>query len=522
MEVVGLFCVLTVGLLTRLIIVSRVNTSFDTYGHLYFALEVKRQNSGPFGKIKTKVIGSKSFRHPFLWHWIIGILSFDFFYTNRQWVNAVFDTLFIGLIFCLISVSYDPKTAFFVALLYIFTPILFSGISTGPRIKSLTPRITSEVAINLYFILVLTPIPIPEYISISLSILLGVYTLLSSKFGVQAIVLLSIFISIFLFSYKPILILLVSFFISIIVTRGMFLKTLKHQANHLIWYFKKNLKGEMIISNRNSFNLLKEKSKGKKGILKIGTIILQLIRRNSFGVVTFKLPALIAGISLFIYSNFFMGHVESIVPEIYVSVLAALVIYLMVNTSILLFIGEAERYLNHIIVFILLMTTILALDLNTSWILWVLIGYGVLYWLLEAFVYNTIIHKKLHRDKKEKEEKEIIDFLKSIKEEKTVLSFPYHAVGVWRIMIDTIHKTVFTYTTSEEFLNKLENKYASDYPYVNIEKLNEMDEDFGLDILIVDNKHVANRYDKMWTPPENWVKEPISGKIYTVYRNSHK
>lgn len=508
---INVIIVMSLALITRLLVIRKAGIDFDTFGHIYFAKEVKNQRSGPFGAIIPNVVASKPFRHPFLWHWVIGLISFEYVYNNKKWINAVIDTIFVGVIYVIIYTIYGSSIAFNSALLYIFTPIMFSGISTGPRIRSLTPRITSEIAVNLYFILILLPLPIPEYVGVPLSILYGVYTLLSSKFGVQAIVLLSILISLLLFSYKPILILLTSILLSILLSKGFFFKTLKQQANHLVWYFKKNLKGEMSISNRNSLSLLKEKSKDKKGILKIGTILVHFIITNSFGVVIFKMPVLIVSFFLFFYSN------TTIDPAIFNPVLAGVLIFLAVNIPILLFIGEAERYLNHVIVFVLLMTTISAIDLNLTWVIWTLIGYGLLYWMFETFIYNKIIHKKLDRDTKEEEENDIIDFLKSFNEEKIILSFPYHAVGIWRILLETTHKTVYPIMVTKEFSDNFEAKYDAGYPYVDLKKLNEMDDDFGLDILILDNERVKYRYGGNWEPPKKWKLQFVSGVKYSIY-----
>jgi hypothetical protein len=509
-------------LITRLSIVKNSVTDFDTYGHLYFAKEVRSQSVGPFGAIIPKVVAGQPYRHPFLWHWLIGVLSFDFFYRNKKWINAFIDSFFVLIVYAIIQISFTSEIALFCSLLYIFTPNLFSAISTGPRIKSLTPRITSEIAVNLYFIFLLIPLPVSNYFSYTLAIMFGVFTLLSSKFGIQAIFLLSISIALLLQSLLILGVLIVAILICFIITKGQFVSTLKDQGTHLVWYFKKNLKGEMSISKRNSLSLFREKSKDKKGILKIGTILLHLIRTNSFGVIIFKMPVLLVCLSLFIYFKFVSVQTVSLVPVILMPVLAGVFIFLAVNIPILLFIGEAERYLNHIIVFVFLMTTISAFGLNMVWILWALIGYGFLFWLFELFVYNTIIHKKFDGGLKEVDEKEIIDFLRTINSEKIVLSFPYHAVGIWRIMLETIHKTVYPIMVTKEFSEKFETNYDAGYPFVDLNKINEMNNDFGLDILIIDNKQVAKRYGKMWTPPENWVKEPVSGEIYTLYKNSYK
>ncbi|WP_421977761.1 hypothetical protein [Roseivirga seohaensis] len=510
-EVMSLLGVVITGLIIRLSMVLNSDIDFDTYGHLYFAFELKRQSLGPFGTIKTKVIKSEGFSHPFLWHWLVGKLSFNFLLKNKKWINSILDSLFAGLVYFLISITHDWKFATIVGMLYNFTPILFSGISTGPRIKSLTPRITSEFAVNIYFLVMLLPFSFPEYIKIIVLIALGAYTLLSSKFGIQALVLLSASISLFLASLEPIIFLLFAFLFSVIVSRGAFLKSIKEQGNHLLWYFKKNLKGNMAISNRNSLQMIRVKIAGKKGFKRLGILIRHLLKINSFGVVILKMPVILVGLVLFLISDI---PVESYILK---TVMAGSVIFFLVNIRILLFIGEAERYLNHIIIFILIWVTHLSLEMSMMWVIWGLIGYGGLFWLFEVFVFNKINFKILNTEVLRKEEDQIISFLKSINNRKTILTFPFHAVGVFRVMLETIHDTVFIHTTSKEFQDKLEENYTLKYPYLNLEKLNKMNEDFGLDILIVDNKKIETIYPEGWVAPSNWKKESIAGEIFSVY-----
>ena len=61
----------------RYMVVRSAPIDFDTYGHLYFAKELKLQKVNPFGNIKLNVVGNDGFSHPFLLHWIISFFPID-------------------------------------------------------------------------------------------------------------------------------------------------------------------------------------------------------------------------------------------------------------------------------------------------------------------------------------------------------------------------------------------------------------------------------------------------------------
>ena len=516
LEIVALFFV---SIIIRFGPVLKSNTGFDTYGHLYFTKEVKNQKAGPFGKISTKVAGSNGFKSQFLWHWLLGFLKIDKISKLGKWINPFFDVVFT-LILYVISINFglDSKSSIMLAGLYLCTPMWFSSISPGPRVNSLTPRLSSEIATNLFFIITMLPLGIPYIAQLVLGTILSAFVILSFRFGLQAVFLITPLVSLFTFNLKPLISVIAAIILSIFISRGDFIETLKYQYVHLRWYFFKNLKGEMTISNRNSLERLKS-AKDRKGLKKkIYSIVKTLLSSNSFTGVFLKMPVFVFSI-IGIITVLIIGSINVIPPLISSVVVAGAIIFIVVNIPIFLFIGEAERYLNHIAYFILLSAVLIADYYNIEFILYSLILYGLIYWFIESFFLKNIGKTDIDKNK---DAEEVFEYLKH-SEKKIILAFPYHVIGgVWRIMLDTEHEVVCHMASDGEYRNKLEEKYSLTYPYLNLNLLEEISDEYGVNFLIIDNKHLKLKNLQNWSPPDNWFQKSVSGDYFSVFEKESK
>ena len=161
-----LFFLIPAAFCLRFLSVRHASLTFDSYGHLYFAQQVKGQNIGPFGEIRINVVGSSGLRIPFLWHWLIALLPFGPVLRFQNWINAGIDAAFSILVYSIaLLIGVSARTALFMALLYLLTPMWFSRLSTGPRITNLTPRLLSELIGNLFFIVTLLPLGFPAWLA---------------------------------------------------------------------------------------------------------------------------------------------------------------------------------------------------------------------------------------------------------------------------------------------------------------------------------------------------------------------
>jgi len=497
----------------RFMVAKNTCVNSDTYGHLYFAKELKRQKVGPFGEIILKVVGAKGFRAPFFWHWLVSFFPIKKILQLQKWINPVIDALFAALIYLVaLRMGLDRQTSFSIVLLYLLTPMWFSGVSIGPRINNFTPRLISELVTNLFFILTLLPLGIPVWLNLMLTALLSSLVLLSSKFGLQALLFLVPLISIIIWNPLPIAALTIGVVVTFTLTKGNFLKSTKEQLHHLSWYLRKNLKGEMAISSRNRLKSLFARPSSGGGLMQhTGLVLLRCISDNSYTSVLFKMPLLPVAFALYALS---LIKGTGVIPlTILAPVIGATIIFIIINLPYLLFLGEAERYLNHVAFFISAMTVLLAVDAGKEWLLWILFGYGSIFWLIESL----ILPKLRSNMQKESVDEDIIKHLNSLKKTVVVLSYPYHAVGFWRIMLETEHHICTQIGTCDDFLANFENKYADDYPFVKLDKLDEMAREIGVNYFIATKASLTSRGLGNWTASHEWRKIEIGEPIYSVY-----
>lgn len=515
-QTVGL---LIVALCLRLLSVRSAPTVFDTYAHLYFVKEVKVQKPGPFGEIVTKVVGSTGFRQPFLWHWLVGLFPTEKVVRFQKWINAGIDALFAIVVYLIaLEMGVGERMAFFMIALYLLTPMWSSRLSHGPRISSLSPRLTSEVATNMFFIVTLLPLGMPIWLVLIFGSLIAAFVVLSSKFGLQALLLLAPLTSVIVWDPVPLTAMILAVVMAASLTKGGFLECVRTQVSHLSWYFKKNLKGGMPISGRNSLSRLFEKPRSGGGNLKhLATVLYRMITLNSYTSVLIKMPVLLLGIVL--YVRMVLVDTEPTASYIVGPVVVAVIVFVTINMPPLLFLGEAERYLNHVAFFIVGMAVTMAIDQSLTWLLWLIIGYGFLFWMLED-VFSSQLLPRSHRLKSAVDDS-VIAHLRSLHRSTVVLAYPYSAAGgVFRIMLETQHRVVFCFTTEDEFARRFEEKYGADYPYVKLDRLDEMAAELGVAYVVAYKKALSSRGLAQWKTSGQWRKLDVGEPRYDVYQRN--
>ena len=512
--ILTLLAVLFVSMASRILVSRKAIPSFDVYGHLYFTDAVREQKSGPFGNVGLRVLGSSRYSQPFLWHWLIGFLNTKVLLRNQAWLNGVIDSLFVVIAFLIAQRGgFSERVALYAVAIYLMTPMWFSTISIGPRIAGFTPRLSSEVATNLFFMACLFPVGLSELQIVILGSVLAAFVLSSSKFGVQALFFLTPLVSLIYGSLLPMVSLIAGVTLTIVVSHGRIVDQFRSQLTHLAWYCRENLNGRMHVSSRNSFGALFQRSEPtlKSYLVKL---VYRAVNDNSYTAVSIKLPV------IFIVA---FGILQSIArggtvfgPELAAPIVAACLVFFVVNLRPFLFLGEAERYLNHVAFFIALFAAKYAVDNRLEWLLWILLAYGIGYWAIETFALEKLKPAK-HRHRAIEDDRVLVD-LQALPHPTVVLGYPYHAAGgVFRIMLETPHKVIHCLLTGKDFSESFNAKYADEYPYVKLEKLDDMANEYGVGYIVLDRVALRSRGLKNWTPSNFWVKRPVGGEIYDTY-----
>ncbi|OZB49438.1 MAG: hypothetical protein B7X60_01135, partial [Polynucleobacter sp. 39-45-136] len=285
----------------RLTMVWNQNFPFDSWGHLYFIVSVKRQRTGPFKPIWTDVVGGGYYHYPLLTHWFISLLPESILIS--RWVkvlNPIFEG--VALLFCMLLslwAGISPVTVSASGLLYIFTPMIFSKVGIGPT-SYFSTRLYSELSTGMLLLLTFLPLPLDRSILILLVGLLVSYIALSSKFGLQMLFLVIIPAAFLSQKFYFLLAIIIGLTFSIFISKGVAIKIWREQWNHLLWYLSKVK--TMPISDRNSFLNFK-KAFSTSGLKeKVKNIAFLIVGKNSFTSTILKFPILVA-IPILLFNN---------------------------------------------------------------------------------------------------------------------------------------------------------------------------------------------------------------------------
>ncbi len=511
----GFLLITGLGGALRCFLVRRATTVWDTYAHLYLLQEVRAQRAGPFGAVVPRVVGAGSFRAPFLWHWLLGLLpvSVEKILRYQRWINALLDAAFAGLIYALaIAAEFAEYTAAIISLLYLLTPMWFSGLATGLRVNGLTPRLASEVATNLFFVVTLIPFGLPGGATVAIATLLAAFVILSSKFGLQAMLFLVPPTSVLVRDATPMAALSLGFLLAVAVTRGQFFLTISEQLHHLVWFFKGNLKGSISCSRQKGFSGFWTRPPEKLLRVHLADVLLRCVAFNSWTSTLIKMPVFVCAWACYVMTP---EGANDVVPRTIVGpVIAATGIYLLISLPPLLFLGEPERYLNHVAFFIVTMCVIAAPPAGAQWLLAGLLIYGGFFWMGECCVVPQL---RPTRFLSVEADRRVIAHLKSLPKPMVVLSYPYDAVGVYRILLETPHTVIFPLIASKGFRDSFENRFAADFPHVRLDCLDEMARELDIRVTVVARKALAYRGLRDWVASSEWRAFDVGAPVYDVY-----
>ena len=493
--------------------------SYDSYGHLFFLRCVKEEKSGPFGSISLQRFGASGhFSHPFLLHWLLSIFDYKSLVKHQRLINPALDTLFVSFVFIYLSNSaiYE-QFATTVCLLYTFTPSMFSRLSTGPRTAQFTPRLAAEAAGNIYFLLVLVPDVLPTIPAYTLACTVGCFVLLSSKFGVQSFIFLSVFISLIRTDITPFVVMTLSLAISCLITQGRFLNSLRSQYYHLKDYHIRNkTTGTECVSDRNSIDVLKNQLKERRYFAAFSQILII----NSYTSTLIKTPAVLICVLLPLIIFVFDLQAEAADSRQMAPIIASIALFLTINRPSLLFLGEAERYINSVIVFYYIVIAIYANQAGLNWLIDALLLYGIIFTLAEAALYGGFSKrlKLLQSSQKEKTilaNKDLISKLKKCSTSLRIIGYPYHAAG-WHVTALTDHTIIYPISWNNKEKEEF-TQFEDAYPYIKLEKLKALITKYNINVIVI-NKNSTDIAKVTSYLPEEWsYNEQLSNELYASY-----
>jgi hypothetical protein len=483
-------------------------TDFDSYGHLYFISELKRQGRSPWGKIKIRCFEGEVYSHPFLLHCILSFIPEKILIKYQVFINIIFDSIFCVLIFATAEILFKNKNLALMSLfLYFFTPMWFSKISMGPRINSFTPRLFTEILFNLLICVIVGVYNLNKIEFYLFAILLTIAILLTSKFGLQMILFSLPLISVFLKDYNILFVFILSIIIILLVSRRKAYFLLKRQIVHLIQYYKVNKSNKSSLTDRNKF--LKINKKEIFSFAGAKKIIYNYLFYNSHTAILFKMPIFL----IIVVSFFYSFNLQNEYYKMLIIILSTFLIYVIVSIRSFLFLGEAERYLNHISILIIFYSVEFLYKMQLLWVGYFLIIYGILFWIIELLTFNYFTNTK----KRDFADKEVQEILSNLQSPQVVLSFPYHNFCVFRIMLNTKHFTIYPCHMDDKIRSKFMEKFEYKYPYLDLKKLSEINKFTNCSCLIIDVDSLTQENFSNSLNLFEWQEVKLKQSVYRLF-----
>lgn len=459
------------------IIYKRIH-GFDVYGHR-FVIECTRNLHHRFDlPIQTRRYGRPvdDFSYPKFYHAIASLFPARSFPLLDRFMGPVLDGMFSILLYAVIlDASGEQQTAVWMTLVFIFTPAFSALISLGPRMSSFTPRGFSEIITNIYWLAFVRFAAAPHLGWFGLAVLCGAIIFWSSKFSLQALAFITLALCIFSFSLLPLLVFAASFALAMLIARKVVWLSLRQQYDHLKWYCIQNLKGQMTISDRNSLSAISTAIRAKQ----LRTLVNLLLVHNSYFIAVVRFP--MAVIALYLVSQELLTGRSGIPAGLTEGlILAGFTIFLLSSLKWLLFIGEAERYLNHILIAILLYSAETILPYAVWICLW-----GAVYGALDLIFAGYLQRKDQKLDRSDR----IIALLKEQTGSCNVLEIPYGISGGSRMLTETEHNWVYPIFWPDKDREAFTH-FMVRYPTVDLEKLHEVIPAFSVQIVMVDSSDI--------------------------------
>ncbi len=350
-EVVGI-CFL--GLVTRLIFLLHAGSDLDA--HLWLT-KLRRDLGGVRGigrhRVKDSLVpGIRGY--PPLPHAIIALINPKYWVLAGRMTNLAFDLASILLVYFMGHLLFERVWQISSGQLISATGAVTLPYATSPKLHPVTARLQAmggRTLGNLLVLLYFTCFGVGYLFGIPWfyipCLLIGTLTVLSSQFGMQVLVVNSIVLSCFYQDFVPLLLLLATFGLCIFVPQLGIKQLFARKWAHYKWYFTAIKTGTTPIAERNRL----------KDFVALPAYLFS--RPREFGRIVFTkaTPIIILYsipiIPLLLYwwhsspNSFTAFFSDDVIWYVTGLTLASFVAFVITSIKYILFLGEAERYLEY-------------------------------------------------------------------------------------------------------------------------------------------------------------------------------
>ncbi|SOD81661.1 hypothetical protein [Spirosoma fluviale] len=400
----------------------------DTWFHLMLAEEIRQNNHSIPGKI-SRFLLSESLTYPALFHILLSYVN----KTQRTAIEPYLGGLFDGIVsVCLFLaarffLTLDLQTSFFIVCLFIFSPYTL-GLNFGPRATLGTPRVFGQLLFFLAVLLTIQYVLTGSFYSIVAAIWAGSLLFSASMFSSQAYVFILLLWSILLPSLCPLVVLVSSYLLALLLSRGYVWHITKGHIQHLVVMARAFWRGRFSDQNIQQRNRLDELLNLPRYLFTdLKQLFFLFYVRNTFLILLFQIPVM----SLYIYYRLVDARAFPTLPLTHALdtlFIAGLLIFIAVSTKMLSFLGEAERYIEHVSPFCCLFIGLM-MPVMTSRAVTLLLIYSISLYLINGVIFVYLIKNK-ESEQREQHIRSVLDWIDQNAHKKRFAVLPHTNLNV--------------------------------------------------------------------------------------------
>ena len=429
----------------------------DPMGH-YLGIKEFKKNKHKIPKKYKQTICPGKFEYPYLMYYILSYLPKKSLRKIGDYISPFFFSLNSLLIF-VFTYYYmnNPTTALLASLIYSTTPLL---LMQGEGIFNISQRPVARLFFNISYLCMVIFISSKNYTFFFISILFASLIFITARFALQVLVFTSIIISIMTLKIWFLLLLILSFLVAIAISEARIITLIK--AYILNSYFFYKVLAKDYLGKRNKLkdvlilpiDLIKDPKKAAHTFLS----------NNSYLILLTHMPTII--LFFWLINKNIIIFKSQILFLLLIWFVSTLILFLLTSLKPLLFLGQAERYVNHALVpFSIILAFMISNSLNKSIVISIIIIFLFELALIILYYYIVITTDKYHKDISDG-----ITWLSKQKKQLKVLSIPFNLGAEIAYFTHHIAFDFHSYPRPPYFNKKIWRHYFTKYPFPNLKK----------------------------------------------------
>lgn len=495
------FFILLLSFILRILprIILKDSWNYDTYFHMSMS-RIIRKNNYIVPQRKEQISLPDRIVYPWLFHWILAFVPYKHLYLAEKISSATIDLIHIALAMLVTYNFTNDNNIYLWVGLYMALSPSFLRVGIGPRAYNATPRVLSQLLLMIFFSSLLFYYQEHNYIFFISATVSACLTLLSSKFGIQVLFLISI--SLIFFGYLiPIASVLFALLLSLLLFKDFIPKMLTAHFISMKYYFTTLIK---------NFHALREQKacvtcyikRIKQNFLTTKMLNWFMMDQYPLHIIIFFMPQIWI---IFLYQD----NISANFDFIYWTIISSLIIFLLILIPKLSFIGEAERYLEHTVLFQLILFIVMFKDNN-------ILLYSMLLWYI--LCYTQYLRLYIRYSKKANNiPKQLAPLLETIDVKSNIL-YPLGSYNWILLFYLKNAKSCYPSTAWNTVIPKKDlEELVGNYPYPGV-SLQELMKKFGITHIVTDEISYKNYQNKVLNYKDDNLELLAKMGIFQIYK----